>query len=294
MELLQPTALLVGLWLLVVAAGDAEHPCEAEVASACPDRPGSEVARCLKDPTEHERPTVISSDCTDFLALHLACAEALSQHCEEAFFSRDTALCLTSWVDQDTLPPKCRAVMRWAIQREEEEEEADEGPTDELGMSAKDYEEKRAWQARHKAERSAAIERMSGAQREKKLKELERLKEEDPEEYKRVIAEEERRQKDMEEQLKRDRKLAAALERKRREDLGLPPEDQDGAGKSKGRRRKSKLSWFSWAKAWVKANWLALVLGIILLAYLFFNVLNIPEMLGCRNEDSDEEDSKDE
>mmetsp|Transcript_68250 Transcript_68250/g.211039 ORF Transcript_68250/g.211039 Transcript_68250/m.211039 type:complete len:238 (+) Transcript_68250:132-845(+) len=199
------------------------------------------------------------------------------------------------WQPRPPVPALVRHVPAGGRQRaEEEEEEADEGPTDELGMSAKDYEEKRAWQARHKAERSAAIERMSGAQREKKLKELERLKEEDPEEYKRVIAEEERRQKDMEEQLKRDRKLAAALERKRREDLGLPPEDQDGAGKSKGRRRKSKLSWFSWAKAWVKANWLALVLGIILLAYLFFNVLNIPEMLGCRNEDSDEEDSKDE
>lgn len=281
--------------MLVVAAGDAEHPCEAEVASACPDRPGTEVAKCLKDTSEHERPTTLSSECTDFLALHLACAEALSQHCEEAFFSRDTALCLTSWVDQDTLPLKCRAVMRWAIPREEEDEEAEEGPTDELGMSAKDYEEKRAWQARHKAERSAAIERMSGAQREKKLKEMERLKEEDPEEYQRVLAEEDRRQKEMEEQLKRDRKLAAALERKRREDLGLPPEDQEPGTGTARRRRKSKLSWFAWAKLWVKANWLGLVLGIILVCYIFFNVLNIPELLGWqKEEDSDDEDSKDE
>jgi len=294
LRLRRPPALLVGLWLLAAAVGSSsEHACEAEVNSACPDRPGAEVAKCLKDPSEHERPTVISTECTDFLALNIACAEVISQHCEEAFFSPDTILCLTSWVQQDALTDKCRSVMSWAIARDEEEE-AEEGPTDELGMSTKDYEEKLAWQARHKAERSAAIERMGGAQREKKMKELERLKEEDPAEYKRVVEEEARQQKELEEQKKRDRKLHAALERKRREELGLPPDDvEDASGAPKRKRRRSKLSWFAYIKAWVKANWLPLVLGTLFVVYLFFNVLNIPGMLGRGKEDSDSEDDKD-
>eukprot|EP00438_Fugacium_kawagutii_P002404 Skav210789 [mRNA] locus=scaffold275:148382:152088:+ [translate_table: standard] len=76
------------------------HPCEAEVQSACPERASSELARCLKDKSEHESPTEISSECADFIALNAACADDIVKSCDEAS-------------DGD-------------------------GPTDELGMSEKD------------------------------------------------------------------------------------------------------------------------------------------------------------
>jgi len=293
-ELLPPPAGLLLLLAAATAPGScraAQHPCEDEVSSACPDRPGAEVARCLKDESEHERPTVISSDCTDFIALNVACADALGTYCEEAFFSRDTVLCLTSWIDQESLSDKCKSVMKWAIPRKDE---AEDGPTDELGMSEKDYEEKRAWQLKRKAERSAAVERMkeSDGQKEKKRLEMEKLKKENPEEYKQRVAEEERQFKESQEQKKRDRMLQAALERKRREELGLGSEEEEEekeAKKSRG-RRKVKVH----PTSWLEDNWLPLVLGLLFVTYIFFNVLNFAgkgkkDSKG-QDEDNDKED----
>ncbi|CAJ1389388.1 unnamed protein product [Effrenium voratum] len=122
----------------------AAHPCEQEVQSACPDRPGSELARCLKDKSEHERPTDITSACADFIALNVACADDIVKSCDEAFFSDDTSLCLSTWTQPEDLSPKCAGVLEWALPKHEAVEE---GPTDELGMSEKDYADKREWQA---------------------------------------------------------------------------------------------------------------------------------------------------
>lgn len=250
----------------------AEHPCEAEIKSACPDRPGSEIARCLKDDSEHEMPTTISSECTDFIALNVACAESIKTYCEEAFFSQDTVLCLTSWIDQDSLPPKCAGVMKWAIPKKDSE--AAEGPTDELGLSAKDHAEKEAWRLKRKTERTAAVERMkeSDKQKEAKRREMEKLKRDNPEEYKQRLAQEELEFKNAEEQKRRDRMLAAALERKRREEEGLPPVD-DLEEERKARAR-SRLKLKVGKQTWLEENWLALALSLLLLAYIFFNVMN--------------------
>jgi len=263
------------LLLLAVVAGHgalAQHACEAEVESACPDRPAADIARCLKDETEHDRPTTISSDCTDFIALNVACAGVISTYCDEAFFSRDTALCLSSWVDQSSIPAKCAGVMKWAIPKKEEEESSD-GPTDELGMSAKDYAEKQAWRAKHKAERSAAIERMkeSDKQKEQKRREMEKLKKENPEEYQRVIAQEEDQRRQKEEELKRERKLQAALERKRREEDGLPPEETEEELKAKRRPRRTAVKPKG---TWFEENRLKVAFGVLGVTYVFFNIRN--------------------
>ena len=74
---------LKAAWALLFAAAWA-HPCDQEVQSACPERAASELARCLKDKTEHERPTEISSACADFIALNAACAEDIVRSCDEA------------------------------------------------------------------------------------------------------------------------------------------------------------------------------------------------------------------
>merc|ERR1712130_963210 len=77
---------------------------------------------------------------------------------------------LTQWTDNENLESKCRNVLKWAVPAKEEE--SDDGPTDELGMSQKDREEKEEWQAKRKAVRGDAIERI-------KMKEADRKKEED-------------------------------------------------------------------------------------------------------------------
>ena len=59
------------LWLLGCAlAHVAAFPCESEIAAACPDSPRSELVQCLKDPSQHEQVTEISSECTDFMGLN--------------------------------------------------------------------------------------------------------------------------------------------------------------------------------------------------------------------------------
>merc|ERR1712151_432510 len=135
----------------------------------------------------------------------------------------DTILCLTTWTDQASISEKCTKVMKWAVPKNEDEETV----TDELGMSQQDYEEKKAWQAARKASRTAAIEKMKGSDRqtEEEKKEMERLKRESPEEYKRVMAEKAFERQRNEDYLKRRRQMEAAAERQRRLEAGEPEED---------------------------------------------------------------------
>merc|ERR550532_1516059 len=104
--------LLVVLLLRALKGGLAAHPCEAEVSSACPDRPPSELAACLKNPQQHEAPTTLSSECTDFVALNRACDEDIRKFCDESFFTDDTILCLKTWTDPESLSSKCASVMK--------------------------------------------------------------------------------------------------------------------------------------------------------------------------------------
>lgn len=254
---------------MLLPAGLAEHPCQVEVESACPDRPGPEMAACLKDPSEHEKPTTISSECTDFIALNVACSDTILRHCEEAFFSRDTVLCLTQWIDPENVAPKCSGVMDWAIPKKADADGA--GPTDELGLSEKDYAEKKAWQAKRKSERNAAIERMkeTDKQKEEDRQEMERLKKEDPEGYERMLKEKEQIKSQNEEQKKRERLHAAALERKRKaEAIENGEEVEEEVEEAAPRKRKRYVA------AQNKQNWLPYVLGGLAVAFVFFNVLN--------------------
>merc|ERR1740129_444116 len=113
---------------------------------------------------------MLSSECVDFIALNVACHEDIQQHCDEDFFSGDTVTCLSEWTDKSSISEKCARVMRWAVP--EVDEVVDDGPTDELGMSEKDHEEKKAWNNERRAARKEAIERMK---KEDTLKEAERL-----------------------------------------------------------------------------------------------------------------------
>lgn len=139
-------------FLLALPLYALEHPCETEVSTACPDRAGSELASCLKNPEEHETVTTLSSECTDFVAVNAACADDIVKHCDDAFFAADTVLCLQTWTDPESLSEQCRDVMKWAVPQDEDDEFED-APTDELGMSEKDHEEKQAWQAERRAKR---------------------------------------------------------------------------------------------------------------------------------------------
>eukprot|EP00928_Gymnodinium_smaydae_P047707 TRINITY_DN31856_c0_g1_i1.p1 TRINITY_DN31856_c0_g1~~TRINITY_DN31856_c0_g1_i1.p1 ORF type:complete len:301 (-),score=75.15 TRINITY_DN31856_c0_g1_i1:210-1037(-) len=245
----------------------AEHPCEAEVQSACPDRPGSEMAACLKDKSEHDNPTEISSDCTDFIALNVACAEDITKFCDEAFFSSDTTLCLTEWTPERNLAQKCVSVLKWAAPRKEN----DEGPTDELGMTEKDRREKAEWRAKRKEGRSAAVEKLKDDM--KAERELADLKRDDPAAYAQLMKEREEAKRSVEELKKRKRLMAAADERKRREEAGETVEETEEEKKERKReelreRRRSAMNKD-------KTNWLPYVLGGLAVAYVFFNVLNL-------------------
>lgn len=241
-------------------AGD--HPCEAEVQSACPDRPAAEIAACLKDPAEHESKTTISSECTDFIALNKACAAEISQHCDDQFFTRDTVLCLTTWTDQSALSSKCSGVISWAVPKKED----DDGPTDELGLSAKDYEEKRKWQQERKERRGAAVEKLREEQED--LKATERLDGETEEDYKYRMKELKELQKSREEQKKRERLLKAQQERERRKASGLPEvEDVDEEKKARTSRKSRET------KA-PERPWLMYGLGGLFVLYVFMNIMN--------------------
>jgi len=250
--------------LLVVPVALATHACEAEVSSACPERPGSEIASCLKDKSEHDRPTVISSDCTDFIALNVACKDDIAKFCDDNHFSDDTILCLMEWTDQRDLTTKCSGVMKWAIP--EKVGEAKKAVTDELGLSDKDYAEKREWQAKRKAEREAAIGRMKDAKAdEEEVKEMEDLKKENPAEYKQRLQERSEAKKSLEEQRKRQRLKVAADERKRRKEAGLP-EEEDPTEQRKHKRRPAKAE---------KESWLPTILVGLFSAFVLAALVNV-------------------
>mmetsp|Transcript_1423 Transcript_1423/g.3629 ORF Transcript_1423/g.3629 Transcript_1423/m.3629 type:complete len:284 (-) Transcript_1423:148-999(-) len=275
-----------GALVCLLAIRCVAHPCESEVSSACPDRPGAELARCLKDKNEHESPTEISSACADFIAVNAACAEDISKFCDEAFFSEDTALCLSTWISPEDLSPKCAGVLSWALPKAEATED---GPTDELGLSEKDYAEKREWQAKRKAGRSAAIEKIRQDRQEEE--ELEALKKEDPAAYKQLLKEREEAKRSFEELKKRKRLLAAAEERKRRKAMGLPDlaEEETEEEEKKRKRMEERLEMLREAKKKERVNWLPYVLGGLFVAYLFFNVLNVFGGKSKKNDDDDDD-----
>lgn len=275
--------------LLVCLLHAAAHPCDSEVQSACPERASSELARCLKDKSEHESPTDISSECADFIALNAACADDIIKSCDEAFFTEDTALCLSTWTAREDLTPKCAGVLSWALPKQEAAD--GDGPTDELGMSEKDYAEKQEWRAKRRAGRSAAIEKIR--QDREQEKELEALKKEDPVAYKQLMKEREEAEKSFEELKKRRRLIAAAEERKRRKELGLPELEASSEEEEEARRQKrieERLEVIREAKKKERVNWLPYVLGGLFVAYIFFNVLN---MFGGKKKDDNDEDDKD-
>lgn len=239
-----------------------DHPCEAEVQSACPDRPGADIAACLKDPSEHERPTEVSSECTDFIALNKACAPELVEFCDEAFFTRDTALCLSVWTDQDSLSKKCAGVVAWAVPKSEDAVEV----TDELGLSKKDYEEKRKWQAERKQARQASVEKAREEQND--LKARIRLDGEDETAYKERLRELDELEKSRQQVKKQERLQAAAKEREWRKEQGLPEVETAEELNKKERRRKRTV------KPEDESNTLFYVLGGLFVAYIFFNILN--------------------
>lgn len=230
------------LWCLP-GLGLAGPACEAEIASACPDSPASEIGSCLKDPELHEVATTISSECTDFMALNVACAKEIEEFCEEAFFSADTALCLSKWTDQDNLSEKCKAVMKWAVSVDDPNQEV---VTDELGMSEEDYAEKRAWQEKRKAARGDAIERMKMKERDAAIERervaLEKFNAERPEEYAEMLRQKEVEERQRAEVKRRERMTAAALERKKRQEAG---EDEEEGPSTPASRKKpaNKGSW---------------------------------------------------
>lgn len=226
-------------FLLSWRSSEAAHPCEAEVTSACPERPGSEIAACLKDKEQHDTPTEISSECTDFIALHVACAEEIENLCDASFFTDDTTLCLTQWVSPTQLSERCSGVMSWAIPQKEDEE--GEGPTDELGMSEKDYQEKLEWQKKRREQRGDAIERMKMKEADRKKEEdrvaLEKFKEEDPEGYANMVAQQEEEKRQQALQKKRERQIAAALERKKKKEQGIEDEEESPSPSPKSSSR---------------------------------------------------------
>jgi len=241
-------ALLSAAILLQLAV--AQHPCSTEVASACADRPTSDIATCLKDPEEHDSPTEISSACTDFIALNKACADDIEQFCDQAgLFGDDTILCLTKWAPQDDVSDKCKGVLEWAVPQAEASE--DEVVTDELGMSQADHDEKMEWRKKRAAARGDAIERMKMKEVDKKKEEdrvaLEEFEKNDPEGYAQMIQQQEEEKRQQAEFKRRERAHAAAMERKRKKDAGVE-EDEDesrtkgGSGKN-AKPAKSKGSW---------------------------------------------------
>eukprot|EP00928_Gymnodinium_smaydae_P065654 TRINITY_DN48758_c1_g1_i1.p1 TRINITY_DN48758_c1_g1~~TRINITY_DN48758_c1_g1_i1.p1 ORF type:complete len:286 (-),score=76.03 TRINITY_DN48758_c1_g1_i1:56-913(-) len=222
------------VFALLSLVGVSGHPCEEAIASACPERPGAEIAACLKDKEQHDTPTEITSECTDFIAVHRACSEEIENSCDEAYFTDDTLLCLTQWIGDSQRSEKCSSVLAWAAPQHDEEA-ADEGPTDELGMSEKDHQEKLEWQKERKKVRDAAIERMKMKEVDKKKEEdrlaLEKFKEEDPAGYAQMMAQQEEEKKQQAAFKRMERQRAAALERKRKQDLGIKEDDDESAKK---------------------------------------------------------------
>lgn len=205
-----------------------------------------EIGDCLKDESQHEEKTEISSECTDFMALNNACKDDIETHCDSAFFSDDTTPCLSQWTDKENLGSKCASVMKWAIPQPEDDEVQDDGPVDELGMTDKDREEKAEWQAKRKAIREEAIDRMKMKERDRKKEEdrvaLEKFKEDDPEGYAEMLRQQEEEKRQQAEFKRQERMRQAAYERKRRQAEG-DDDDQPTPVKKKGSFMKS-VKWF--------------------------------------------------
>jgi len=226
----------------------AEHPCANEVASACNERPAAEIGACLKNPEDHDAPTDISSECTDFMALNKGCAEDIESHCDGNHFHDDTILCLTKWTPAENLGEKCTKVLKWAVPAAPEGE--DSLITDELGMSEKDYEEKKEWQKKRREARGDAIDRIAmkkaDARKEEDRVALEEYQKADPEGYAAMIQQQEEEKKQQAAFKKQERARAAALERKKKKDEGIEdendkPKDDGSAGRGKPKKKSSWL-----------------------------------------------------
>jgi len=253
--------LLCALCLLGPPGVSADHPCSDEVASACPETPASDIASCLKDPEQHSSPTELSSECTDFMALNKACKDEIAKLCDEAFFSDDTILCLTQWHQPDELGEKCQKVIKWAVPKSDDEGEdgEGEGPTDELGMTEKEKEEKEEWRAKRKENREAAMERIKMKEVDRKKEEdraaLEKFKTEDPEGYANMIAQQEEEKRQQAEFKRRERMQAAAIARKKAAERGEDEDEAPEVQKKKASKKKSGSSW----------NW---ILGLLFLGVI--------------------------
>jgi len=237
--------------LLLSHSALAQHPCAEEVASACADRPTSDIGACLKTPDEHDYPTEISSGCTDFIALNKACADDIEQHCDSSgAYHDDTILCLTKWTQPDNLSPKCAGVLSWAVPEAESSETV---VTDELGMSDADYAEKEEWKKKRKAAREEAMAKMGDM---KTMKEEDRKKEEDrvaleefkkndPDGYDQMIHQQEEEVRQQAEFKKKERARAAAILRAKKEAAGESEEDDQkpSGAKSPRKLKESKGSW---------------------------------------------------
>lgn len=225
----------------------AEHPCSAEVASACADRPASDIGACLKDQEEHDYPTEISSACTDFIALNKACMEDLENFCDGAAFADDTIDCLSKRTPREDLSENCQKVMSWAVPETEAEEE--QVVTDELGLSEQDYAEKKEWQKKRAAARGEAIERMKMKEVDRKKEEdrvaLEEFKKNDPEGYAAMIRQQEEEARQQAEFKRKERARQAAYERAQKAARGEDPDaDGDATGSRTSKKAaKSKGSW---------------------------------------------------
>jgi len=258
--------------LLLAVGALADHPCVNEVASACPDRPGSDVAACLKDSSEHDSATEISSECTDFIALNKACAADIEAKCDGALFSDDTIPCLTQWTEKEDLSERCQKVVSWAVPQEEEGEEA-EAPTNELGMTEEEAKEKEEWRAKRKAVRTEAIDRMKMKDVDKKAEEdriaLEEFKEKDPEGYAQMVQQQEEEKKQKAKFAQMERQRAAALERKKKQDAGL--NEEDDAPKKK--KKQEEESSFSGSKGKKKGgSWLYSIFSLAFVGLVVYGV----------------------
>lgn len=226
----------------------AEHPCANEVASACHERPAADIAACLKNPEDHDSPTEISSECTDFMALNKGCAEDIESFCDGNQFHDDTILCLTKWTPAENLGEKCAKVLKWAVPAAPEGE--DSLITDELGLSDKDYEEKKEWQKKRREARGDAIERMAMKKEDAKKEEdrvaLEEYKKNDPEGYASMLQQQEEEKRQQAAFKKNERARAAALERKKKKEAGVEDEDdkpKDAGSAGIGKAKKKPSSW---------------------------------------------------
>jgi len=269
---------VVAILLSLSQSAWAGHPCEAEVKSACPETPGSDIGACLKDKEEHANPTEISSGCTDFIALNKGCAEDIEERCDNNMFHDDTILCLTKWTPLDHLSEKCQKMLSWAVPSAETAEVV----TDELGkvaekeeweMSEKDKADKKEWQKKRAASRGEAIERMKQKDVDKKREEdrvaLEEYQKADPEGYTAMLQQQEEDKKQKAAFARQERARAAAMERAKKQAAGA---DEDDAPKAK--KGKKGKSW------WSTIGSLVALVGVGGLGYVAYNAVSAPGARG--------------